>query len=47
MALDGHPLRAGAALADALLPYRPMDTVVLTLVRHGERLERGVVLGAR
>jgi|GEM_PF-4507420 len=47
VALDGHPLRAGASLADALLPYRPMDTVLLTLVRHGERIERGVVLAAR
>jgi putative serine protease PepD len=47
LALDGHPLRAGATLADELLPYRPMDTVVVTLVRHGERLQRSVVLAAR
>lgn len=47
LALDGVPLRAGAALGDALLPYRPLDTVRLTLLRRGERLEVEALLARR
>jgi S1-C subfamily serine protease len=47
LALDGVPLRAGGSLADALLPYRPLDTVTITVVRRGEKLTRKVVLAPR
>lgn len=47
LALDGVPLRAGAALGDALLPYRPLDTVRLTVLRRGERLEVEALLARR
>jgi S1-C subfamily serine protease len=47
VAIDGASLQPGAALADVLLPYRPLDRVAVTLVRRGERLERHVLLGSR
>jgi putative serine protease PepD len=47
LALDGVPLRAGASLGDSLLPYRPLDTVTLTLLRRGDKVQKVVVLGAR
>lgn len=45
--LGGAPLRRAAALSEALLPYRPLEPLKVTLVRRGTRLERTVVLGAR
>lgn len=47
LALDGVPLRAGASLGDTLLPWRPLDTVRLTLLRRGERLQVEALLARR
>ncbi len=47
VSIEGSPLRRGAALGEALLPYRPLDTVRVRVLRRGQALEREVVLGAR
>jgi S1-C subfamily serine protease len=47
VAVDGASLPPGAAMADVLLPYRPLDRVTVTVVRRGERLEKRVLLAAR
>ena len=46
-AVEGVPLRRQVMFQDALLPFRPLDPVTLTVVRRGSRVELRVVLGAR
>jgi S1-C subfamily serine protease len=43
--LGGRSVEAGRDLATLLLPYRPGDVVVLTVLRGGEELEIEVTLG--
>jgi serine protease Do len=45
-AIDGAPLARGAVLGDALLPFRPGDTIRLGLLREGVALEIRLVLGS-
>jgi S1-C subfamily serine protease len=47
LAVEGVPLRPGATLRDALLPFRPQEPVRLTIMHTGERRETLVTLGAR
>lgn len=46
-AVEGVPLRRQVTFQDALLPFRPLDQVTLTVVRRGSRVDLRVVLGAR
>jgi S1-C subfamily serine protease len=46
-AIEGVPLRRQLTFQDALLPFRPLDPVTLTVVRRGNRMDLRVVLGAR
>ncbi|MGE0192858.1 MAG: PDZ domain-containing protein [Planctomycetota bacterium] len=45
--LGGRPLPEPLSLGDALLAYRPGQRVAVRIVRHGEVLEREVVLSPR
>lgn len=47
VAIAGAELRRGASLAEALLPYRPLDTVRVRVLRRGQPVEVEVVLGER
>lgn len=47
VAIAGSELRRGASLAEALLPFRPLDTVRVRVLRRGQPLEVEVVLGER
>lgn len=42
--IGGHPLAPGAHIADALLPYRPGQKTVLSILRRGKPLELELTL---
>jgi putative serine protease PepD len=46
VALDGEPVETASAFLEKIEEHRPGDTIVLTVLRGGERVDISVELGS-